>query len=73
MPAPAASWTRSEIQEVSAWEKAFLTFIHDRKPEIQQKIIETKDLDNDTMATLNAAIEQFQKQFAGRGDRRPGV
>ncbi len=56
------------IKEVPAWEKAFLTFIRDQKPEIRQKIVDTKDLDNDAMTTLNGAIEQFQKQYAGRGD-----
>ena len=55
-----------EIRDVAAWEKAFLTFIHERKPQIHQKITETKDLDNDTMAAINTAIEEFQKQFAAR-------
>jgi F-type H+/Na+-transporting ATPase subunit alpha len=55
-----------EIRDVPAWEKAFLTFIHERKPQIHQKITETKDLDADTMTAINAAVEEFQKQFASR-------
>jgi F-type H+/Na+-transporting ATPase subunit alpha len=55
-----------ELKQVAAWEKAFLTFIHDQKPQIHKKISDTKDLDNETMAALTTAIEEFQKQFAGR-------
>ena len=29
------------------WEKDFLTFMHDQKPQIRKKIAETKDLDDD--------------------------
>jgi F-type H+/Na+-transporting ATPase subunit alpha len=55
-----------EIKQVAAWEKAFLNFIHEQRPQIHQKITETKDLDADTMAALTTAIGDFQKQFAGR-------
>jgi F-type H+-transporting ATPase subunit alpha len=49
--------------QVAAWEKAFLTFIKDRKPEIRKKIVDTKDLDADTMKALDAAIAEFKTQF----------
>jgi F-type H+/Na+-transporting ATPase subunit alpha len=52
--------------EVSAWEKAFLTFMRDQKPEIRNKIKETKDLDADTMKALDAAIAAFKTQWSGR-------
>ena len=62
-----------EIKQVAAWEKAFLKFIHEQKPQIHQKITETKDLDADAMAALTAAIEEFQKQFASRQPAKAGV
>ena len=46
--------------EVAAWEKAFLTFMQDQKPEVRKKIAETKDLDADTMKALDAAIAAVQ-------------
>ena len=55
------------VKEVPAWEKAFLAFMRDQKPEIRKKIVDTKDLDDDTMTALNAAIEEFQKQFRRHG------
>ena len=38
------------VTEVQDWEKQFLTFMHDQKAEIRNKIVDTKDLDDDTMA-----------------------
>jgi F-type H+-transporting ATPase subunit alpha len=51
------------IKEVSLWEKQFLTFIRDQKPEIRQKIQETQDLDEASMTAVTAAIGEFQKQY----------
>ncbi len=52
--------------QVLDWEKSFLTFIRDQKPEIRNKIAETKDLDADTEKALVAAIKDFQTQWAGK-------
>jgi F-type H+/Na+-transporting ATPase subunit alpha len=52
--------------EVAAWEKGFLTFIRDQKPEIRTKIAETKDLDDATMNALSGAIKEFKAQYATR-------
>lgn len=49
--------------EVAAWEKAFLMFMHDRKADIINKMTETKDLDDDTMKAVNAAITEFNAQY----------
>lgn len=35
----------------------------DQKPEIRQKILETKDLDAEAMKGLDAAIAQFKSQW----------
>jgi F-type H+-transporting ATPase subunit alpha len=55
--------------EVLAWEKAFLTFIKDQKPEVRKKIEDTKDLDADAEKALVAAINEFKLQWAGRGKK----
>ena len=60
------------IKEVAAWEKEFLTFMRDQKPEIRNKIIETKDLDDAAMKAINEAIGDFQKQFS-RGRAEPAL
>jgi F-type H+-transporting ATPase subunit alpha len=56
--------------KVAEWESDFLSFIHDQKPDIRQKIVETKKLEidkvTDTNPALEAAIADFQKQFAGK-------
>ncbi|MCC7085830.1 MAG: F0F1 ATP synthase subunit alpha [Pirellulales bacterium] len=54
---------RSEVRD---WENAFLTFMADQKPEIRQKIVDTKDLDSDTEKALLAAIGEFKAQWAGK-------
>ncbi|HZZ27185.1 MAG TPA: F0F1 ATP synthase subunit alpha [Pirellulales bacterium] len=59
--------------QVAAWEKAYLTFIKDQKPEIRKKIADTKDLDADTMKALDVAIEQFKTQFGGAKKKEPAL
>jgi len=54
------------VKEVPAWEKAFLTFMRDQKPEIRNKILETKDLDEAAMQNISKAIGEFQAQYASR-------
>jgi F-type H+-transporting ATPase subunit alpha len=52
------------VKEVAQWEKRFLTFMKDQKPEIRQKIQETGDFDEATMTAVTSAIGEFQAQFA---------
>ncbi len=54
------------VSEVSTWEKDFLRFMRDRKPEIRETIEKTKDLDDATMKAVNAAIGEFQTQYASK-------
>jgi F-type H+-transporting ATPase subunit alpha len=49
--------------EVGAWEKAYLTFMHDQKSEVVKKLTETKELDDPMMASINAAIGEFKAQY----------
>jgi F-type H+-transporting ATPase subunit alpha len=53
------------VTEVRKWEKEFLTFMRDQKPEIRAKIEASKDLDDDTINAINTAIGEFQKQYQG--------
>jgi F-type H+-transporting ATPase subunit alpha len=55
------------VKEVSLWEKQFLTFIRDQKPEIRSKIQETQDLDDATMAAIVSAIGEFNTQYHNKG------
>ncbi|MBI2824700.1 MAG: F0F1 ATP synthase subunit alpha [Planctomycetia bacterium] len=54
--------------QVADWEKEFLTFMREQKSEIRQKIADTKKLDidkaTDTNAEMEAAIAEFQAQYA---------
>ena len=56
-------------KEVPAWEKQFLTFIHDQKPEIVEKIDKTKDLDDEGMKAITSAIGEFQNQYASQREK----
>jgi F-type H+-transporting ATPase subunit alpha len=50
--------------EVQAWEKQFLTFIHNQKPEIWDKLDKEKDLSDDLSRQIESAIKEFQAQYA---------
>jgi F-type H+-transporting ATPase subunit alpha len=52
--------------EVAQWEKGFLTFMRDQKPEIRKKIADTKDLDDAGMEAINQAIKEYKAQYATR-------
>jgi F-type H+/Na+-transporting ATPase subunit alpha len=52
--------------QVADWEKRFLNFMRDQKPDIRNKIAQTNDLDDATMKEVTAAIGEFQKQFGSK-------
>ena len=47
--------------EVAAWEKGFLTFMREQKPEIRKKIAETKDLDDADHASDQPGDQGIQR------------
>jgi F-type H+/Na+-transporting ATPase subunit alpha len=51
------------VSDIAAFEKAFVTFLHDQKPELRQTIIDTKDLSDDSVAKIQSAIAEFKAQF----------
>jgi F-type H+-transporting ATPase subunit alpha len=53
-------------ERVAEWEKDFLAFVREQKPEIRNKLVETQKLDDELTKQLEAAIADFQKQFAGK-------
>ena len=51
--------------EVAAWEKEFHAFMRQRQSELWQKLDQSKALDDETVAQIDAAIAEFQQQYAG--------
>jgi F-type H+-transporting ATPase subunit alpha len=57
------------LDEVHAWEEAFLEFMHEQKQDIWQKITDSRQMDSDTAAELDKALTEFQKTYAGQHER----
>ena len=55
------------VSDVRRFEKEFLAFVDSNHPEIYQSITDTKDLTEDNVKALEAAIAQFKKSFATSG------
>ncbi len=53
-----------DVSDVAEWEKGFLEFMQKKYDSIRQKITETQKLDDETIAELEAAIAEYQKDFA---------
>jgi F-type H+-transporting ATPase subunit alpha len=54
------------VNRVAEAERAMQTFMRDQKPEVRNKIIETKGLDDATIEQLKAALGEFRKQWASK-------
>jgi F-type H+-transporting ATPase subunit alpha len=52
------------ISAVQPWEKQFLAFMLNQKTELRDALIETNELSDDLVKQLDAAIAEFQAQFA---------
>jgi F-type H+/Na+-transporting ATPase subunit alpha len=53
------------LKEVHTWEQEFLQFIHDEKKSLWQKITDSRQLDDASVAALEQAIAEFQKRYGG--------
>ena len=51
------------VEKVREWEEQFLRFMREERPEVRQRIIEKRSLDEELEGQLRAAIEEFQKRF----------
>ncbi len=49
------------LEEVRSWQEQFLTFIHESHRELWQKVTDSRDLDDQSRAALDEAIQQFQQ------------
>src|SRR5262245_3201268 len=54
------------VAEVRAFESELYKFIESRSPEVFRGIVEKKQLDDQLKARLQAAVEEFTKDFAAR-------
>jgi len=54
------------VEQVPVWEKEFLQFIYEQQIEIYNKIEETKSLDDETIAMIESAVVEFNRQYQGR-------
>ena len=52
------------LDKVDAWEKGFHQFMREQKREVRRVIVDSQKLDDDVAKQLEAAIAEFQKQFA---------
>ena len=50
-------------EHVAEWERGFLAFMREQKPEIRKKLVDTKDVDDDLIRQIEAAIREYQGQF----------
>jgi F-type H+-transporting ATPase subunit alpha len=53
---------RVPVNKVQEWEKSFLTFMRDQKPEIRRALEDKKDLTDDITKMIEAAIKEFNSQ-----------
>jgi F-type H+-transporting ATPase subunit alpha len=54
------------IPDMARWESEFLSYMDTAHSEVGRSIAETNDLTEETTATLNSAIEEFQKGFTAQ-------
>jgi F-type H+-transporting ATPase subunit alpha len=56
-----------ERRQVLAWEKQFLRFMHEQRPQIRDRLIKERKLSPELEQQLRAAIEAFVPQFKPEG------
>ncbi|MEQ8788747.1 MAG: F0F1 ATP synthase subunit alpha [Pirellulaceae bacterium] len=54
------------VPEVGEWEQAYLSFMHEKKAEIVNKLTESKNIDDELKPQIDAAIEEFSKTYVRR-------
>jgi F-type H+-transporting ATPase subunit alpha len=52
-----------DVESVRRFEKEYLEFVRNSKPELLQEIKDKKDVDEDVEKKLTAAVEEFKKSF----------
>jgi F-type H+-transporting ATPase subunit alpha len=54
---------------VAEWERDFLAFMREQKPEIRDKIVQSRKMEDDVAKELETAIAEFQAQFATKSQK----
>ncbi len=57
------------LEEVPAWEEAFLKFIRQERHSIWQEITDSRQLDDKTAEQLDQALAEFQKSYAPQKEK----
>lgn len=59
------------ISQVSRWEAEFLSFMHEQKPEIRDRLAREKKLSDEVLAQLKDALAEFKSQFHATQAKTP--
>ncbi|MCA9229953.1 MAG: F0F1 ATP synthase subunit alpha [Planctomycetales bacterium] len=51
------------VDQVSDWEEKFVKFMKDQQSEVRDELVETKDLSDELIAKIEAALALFKTQF----------
>ena len=54
------------INEVATWERGFIQFMTDQKPEVRSRVVEMQKIGDEVSKEIEASIAEFQRQFATR-------
>ena len=52
--------------EVDTWEREFIKFMHDQKPEVFGRVADMKKVGDEVSQEIEACIQEFQRQYATR-------
>ena len=55
-----------KVTEVQQWEKEFLTFMADQKPEVRQALMDKQSLEDDIIEMIETSIAEFHGQWETR-------
>jgi F-type H+-transporting ATPase subunit alpha len=58
------------INEVRQWERQFLTFFHNQKPEIWEALAQKLDLTDEIGQQIASAVKEFQAQYAAGATKK---
>ncbi|MCO6048150.1 F0F1 ATP synthase subunit alpha [Aeoliella sp. ICT_H6.2] len=56
-----------DVNDVAQWEKEFITFMHDQKPEVRQALTDKQALDDDIVGMIETSLEEFKGQWESKG------
>jgi F-type H+/Na+-transporting ATPase subunit alpha len=54
------------LSEVHAWEEGFLDYIHKEQQPLWQKIADSRQIDDESVAAIDAAIAEYQGRCSGK-------